>query len=96
MSGIVKNSSQTVRANNYSPVQGKRIMTQEQRDRIWYIKEFKSNECACGETKRPRSSFCHACFKALPSTYQHALYQKMGDGYEEAYENAIQWLKDRL
>ena len=68
-------------------------MSQVERDRIWYIKEFKSNECVCGGTKRPGSSFCYTCFKALPSTYQHALYQKMGDGYEEAYEDAVAWLK---
>lgn len=71
----------------------KRAMTQEQRDRIWYIKEFKGNECTCGQTKRSRSSFCYACFKSLPRTYQMALYQKMGDGYEEAYEDAVEWLK---
>ena len=70
----------------------KRAMTQVERDRIWYIKEFKSNECTCGKTKRPGSSFCYTCFKALPSTYQHALYLKMGDGYEEAYEDAVEWL----
>jgi hypothetical protein len=72
--------------------QGKKAMSQVERDRIWYIKEFKSNECVCGGTKRPGSSFCYTCFKSLPSSYQGALYLKIGQGYEEAYENAMEWL----
>ncbi len=70
-------------------------MTQEQKDRIWYIKEFKGNECVCGGTKRPGSALCYGCFKLLPSSYQGALYLKIGDGYEEAYEDAIQWLREQ-
>lgn len=75
--------------------QGKRAMSQEQRDRIWYIKEFKGNECACGKTKRERTAFCLSCFKLLPQTYKTALYQDIGAGYEEAYEDAIQWLREQ-
>ena len=73
--------------------QGKRAMSQEQRDRLWYIREFKGNECACGKTKRERTAFCFPCFKQLPRTYQMALYQDIGDGYEEAYEDAVEWLR---
>jgi hypothetical protein len=78
-----------------SETRGQGKMTQEQKDRIWYIKEYKGNECACGKTKRERTAFCYPCFQQLPRTYQMALYQDIGAGYEEAYEDAIQWLREQ-
>jgi hypothetical protein len=68
---------------------------QEKRDKLWYIREFRSNECTCGNTKRPGSAFCSTCFMKLPCTYRMATYQRMGEGYEEAYENAVQWLREQ-
>jgi hypothetical protein len=73
----------------------KAAMSQEKRDKLWYIREFKSNECTCGNTKRPGSAFCSTCFMKLPYTYRMATYQRMGEGYEEAYEDAVQWLRGR-
>jgi hypothetical protein len=66
---------------------------QEKKDKLWYIREFRSNECTCGNTKRPGSAFCYTCFMKLPYTYRMATYQRMGEGYEEAYENAVEWLR---
>lgn len=68
---------------------------QAQKDKLWYIREFKSNECVCGKTKKPGSAFCYSCFMKLPYTYRMATYQRMGDGYEEAYENSVEWLRER-
>jgi hypothetical protein len=67
---------------------------QAQKDKLWYIREFRGNECTCGKTKKPGSAFCYTCFSKLPYTYRMATYQRMGEGYEEAYEDAVQWLRE--
>lgn len=72
----------------------KKAISQAQKDKLWYIREFRGNECTCGKTKRPGSAFCYTCFMKLPYTYRMATYQRMGEGYEEAYENAVQWLRE--
>lgn len=86
MSGLNNSSQKSVVSRQ------KNTMTQEQKDRLWYVKEYKGNECACGKTKRERTAFCYPCFQQLPRTYQMALYQDIGAGYEEAYEDAVEWL----
>lgn len=73
----------------------RKALSQEKRDKLWYIREFRSNECTCGNTKRPGSAFCYGCFMKLPYTYRMATYQRMGEGYEDAYENAVQWLREQ-
>jgi hypothetical protein len=63
------------------------------KDAKFLLTELKSNECACGSYKNPGNSFCYACFKSLPNDMQKPLYSQFGRGYEEAYEEATQWLK---
>lgn len=53
---------------------------------------FKSQTCQCGKPKVAHQSFCRACYYSLPRTMQHALYNRFGEGYEEAYEQACQHL----
>lgn len=58
----------------------------------FYLDELKSEECICGMPKPSGRSFCYHCYKSLPRHMQRALYQRIGDGYEEAYEEAVEWL----
>jgi hypothetical protein len=60
----------------------------------FYLNQLKSNECFCGGTKKPKMSFCYPCYKSLPNEMQRALYQRLGDGYEDAYEEACQFLME--
>lgn len=62
------------------------------RDRKFYLNAFLSNECQCGRTKTKGYSFCFRCYKDLPDDMQKALYQKMGSGYESAYDEACEFL----
>jgi len=62
-------------------------------DSIFLLKELKSNECACGSYKKEGNSFCYKCYSGLPDDMQKALYQRFGNGYEIAYDDAIGWLK---
>lgn len=58
-----------------------------------YIDALMSNECACGKTKQPKKSFCYRCYKALPRDMQRDLYRRIGNGYEEAFEEAVKYLE---
>lgn len=61
---------------------------------LFYLSELKSEECFCGKSKKSKFSFCFNCFRELPSDIRKRLYNKIGNGYEEAYDDAIVYLKD--
>lgn len=48
-----------------------------------------STRCRCGSPKKPRRSVCVDCWRILSEVEQRALYRKVGQGYEAAYEKAI-------
>lgn len=54
--------------------------------------EFNGNKCRCGSEKRAYVTFCGKCFYALPHNIRIMLRRKLGEGYEEAYESAVQFL----
>lgn len=58
----------------------------------FYVSEFRSEECQCGRTKQPLRAFCYQCYSSLPPAKQEALYQKFGQGYEQAYDDALIFL----
>lgn len=59
----------------------------------WYLKELRSNECLCGYYKKPGKSFCYRCYSRLPQDMQRSLYQRIGNGYEEALDEAVKYLE---
>lgn len=63
-------------------------------DRKFYIIELKSEECWCGKWKLTGMSFCYKCYSSLPRLIQRSLYNSFGQGYEEAYEEAVEYLSD--
>lgn len=67
-------------------------MVQREEDRKFYIEVLKSEECQCERWKRQKMAFCWHCYKQLPQDMQRALYRRIGDGFEEAYEDAVKWL----
>jgi len=62
------------------------------KDLKFYIEELVSEECQCGRTKREGHSLCYRCYSSLPKDLQRDLWLRMGDGYEEAYDKAVEWL----
>jgi hypothetical protein len=44
---------------------------------------------ACGQSKRRRHTFCGGCFYKLPRPQRDALYDLIGEGYEEAVRAAL-------
>jgi hypothetical protein len=65
------------------------------KDTDFYISELMSEQCQCGRHKKIRFSFCWPCYNTLPGYLQSGLYQDMGKGYEEAYEEAVEWLGEQ-
>lgn len=61
---------------------------------IFYISVLKSQECQCGRNKKPKFALCYRCYKELPNDIQRNLYRKIGEGFEEAYEECVEWLND--
>lgn len=58
------------------------------------IRELDSEQCSCGNKKKPKQSFCNRCYYSLSRPMQLALYRRFGSGYEEAYQAAKNWLKE--
>jgi len=58
----------------------------------FYIKELRSDGCQCGGRKKSGQSLCYGCYKKLPADLAKALWRKLGNGYEQAYDRAVAWL----
>jgi hypothetical protein len=59
------------------------------------LESLGSTTCgACGGPKQPRMSHCSTCYYALPQYMRKALYQRFGEGYEQAYEESLVYLKN--
>lgn len=53
------------------------------------LAELFGTTCRCGRPKSTRRTFCGRCYHQLPREQQLALYQLLGEGYEEAYAAAV-------
>lgn len=49
------------------------------------VRELAGDVCFCGARKTPRQTFCRRHYFALTPMMRAALYNRMGQGYEEAY-----------
>lgn len=59
-----------------------------------YLEALFSTECVCGGAKKSGRSVCYQCWSRLSENMQNRLYLPMGDGYEEAYEEAVDFLEN--
>ena len=58
------------------------------------LRELGGTTCAaCDRPKNEKQSFCHRCYFRLPSVMRSKLYRRFGSGYEEAYDDAKDWLR---
>lgn len=61
-------------------------------DKLFYLKELKSDECQCGRAKKPKNALCFFCYSSLPEDMKADLWKPIGRGYEAAYEAAVKYL----
>lgn len=56
---------------------------------------FCERKCeACGDLKKKHTAFCVGCYSRLPKGMRDGLWKRFGSGFEEAYVEALQWLRD--
>lgn len=63
-------------------------------DLEFYLNELKAEECVCGGSKKRGFAFCYQCYKTLPVHLQRDLYRQIMHGFEEAYDESVEYLKD--
>ena len=68
-----------------------KALSQQQVERI-LIQELRSETCRCGAEKERGHTFCRNCYYRLQPGLRKLLYRRLGEGYEQAYETAIQVL----
>jgi hypothetical protein len=56
------------------------------------VKELVSETCRCSSPRKQHQTFCQACYFRLSPAAQKALYARLGKGYREAYEAAVEFL----
>lgn len=57
------------------------------------VEALNRRKCQCGAVKQPKLTFCERCFARLPREVKDALYQRVGKGYEEAWNHALKHLR---
>jgi hypothetical protein len=69
-------------------------MSATERAQAWT--EFMATECCiCHGAKPAKNGFCRGCYYSLPKAMKQALWQRFGEGYEEAHAAARQWLQEK-
>lgn len=63
-------------------------------DRKFYVGVLRSDSCRCERGKKVGQAVCMTCWKRLPKYMQAALYDRIGCGFEEAYDDAVQFLSE--
>jgi len=64
-------------------------------DKKFWLDNFKSTECLCGKSKKPRFVFCYKCFWELTKELRNGLYSRVGQGFFGACEEAYKYLKEK-
>ena len=56
------------------------------------LDELMGQTCVCGRKKLRTQTFCGGCYYTLSRSQRQALYRRVGEGYEEAYADAVDTL----
>jgi hypothetical protein len=62
------------------------------KDLAFYAGVLASEECQCGLLKCPNEAFCSWCYNRLPAELRDGLWLEIGNGFEQVYEAAVDWL----
>lgn len=61
------------------------------------VRNFLGTTCpVCSKLKARNTAFCSGCYFQLPLEMRKALYKRIGEGFEEAYLNAKNYLESYL
>ena len=51
-----------------------------------------SQYCRCGKNKERKHAFCGPCYMKLPMALNKSIYQPVGQGFEDSYLAACEYL----
>ena len=59
--------------------------------------DLMSTKCVCGEKKTEGNPFCRICLldNLTPALRAQVICRDIGGGYEQAYERAVQFLREK-
>ena len=57
------------------------------------LKMLVSTTCRCGISKKKMQVFCNTCYFKLPEKMRRNLYKKVGDGFKEAVNDAVEYME---
>lgn len=61
------------------------------------LKAFFGTHChACDGKKPPRNGFCRHCYHRLPERLSKPLWRRFGEGFEGAWRDALDFLREHL
>ena len=63
-------------------------------DTKFYVDVLTGEECQCGNYKKRKMALCYNCWQKLPEHMQKDVYKRIHSGFEEAYDEAVEWLND--
>jgi len=63
-------------------------------DPLDLVRELRGIKCRCGKRKTSGQTFCRGCYYSLSPEIRSMLYRRLGQGYEEAYSEAVRYLRD--
>jgi hypothetical protein len=49
---------------------------------------------ACEGSKQTFNAFCKYCYRELPKALQACLWQKFGQGFEQAFQACMSWFRE--
>jgi hypothetical protein len=71
-------------------------MSFEMPDSTELVRSLVSTLCpACKRAKKTRQTFCTGCYMSLGRGMRNALYDRVGEGYEQAYKAAFILLMEK-
>lgn len=63
---------------------------------IYYAEYLKGRSCQCGEQKITGRALCTFCDRKIPVWIKQGLYKDLGEGFEQAFEDACRWLNFQI
>jgi|GEM_PF-1218933 len=59
----------------------------------FYTDALHSEECHCGRPKKRGHAFCYKCYQSLSNDSKKGLWCRLGDGFEQSYDEAVRELE---
>jgi hypothetical protein len=59
------------------------------------IKVLNERVCQCGGGKARKTAFCGGCYCQLTQELRDSLWHRIGRGFEDGYEKAVAFLREK-